>query len=288
MKTEYLAVELCEHHFNGIDEKTFRRNKKKYMKDLDEKGFDVEEGKRGRFTTYLLDARERTFTPQQIEDAEFLEILECDIGGKDVTLLKFILKSILERMIVPGQDEITHHANLAGIKTTRGTIKNYMAFFRENDIIVDPMTIPVWVDNPVITSDGKEIYLKREYDKETGEVFPTYYKKLVKRIYFDFAKDDKGAHRERLSENTQVAIEYAYNNSWPEMMEKKIYPLYAKGYSTKYINDERSKAQKALIREIGEAYGITYCVRMDEPVINHAVKCKLIEYFGKGNTNNER
>ncbi|MGW6301762.1 hypothetical protein [Peribacillus butanolivorans] len=272
MKTEYLAKELCEHHFNEIDEKTFRRNKKKYMNALDEKGFDVEEGKRGRFTTYLLDSRERKLTAQQVDDAKFLEIIGCNIGGKDITLFKFILKSLIERKIVPGHVELTHHANLAGIKLKRTSITNYMGFLKEHDIIVAPMKVPVWDNNPLI---------KRVVDKETGEILPTCYKKICNRIYFDFAKDGSSFERERLSKNTQKAIEMAYYNLLPEMMESKIYPLYAKGHSDKYINNERMKAQSQLLREIGTAYGVDYCVRMDEPIINSAIKRQLKEYFGK-------
>ncbi|MED4634984.1 hypothetical protein P9443_19110 [Peribacillus frigoritolerans] len=274
MTTEYLVVEVCEQFFNGIDEKTFRRNKKKkYVPDLEARGFKVTEGKRGRFSTIILDDSERKFTPQQIEDAEFLEIIECDIGKHDITLLKFILKSILERKIVPGHNELAHHANLVGIKTGQTTITNYMAFFRENNIIVDPMTIPVWDNNPLI---------KRVVDEETGEILPTYHKRICNRIYFDFAKDGSSFERDRLSKNTQEAIEMAYYNMLPEMMETKIYPLYTMGHSDKYINNERMKAQSQLLREIGTAYGINYCVRMDEPIINPIIKRQLKEYFGIG------
>ncbi len=34
MTKEYLAAELCEQFFNGIDEKTFRRNKKSILRYL--------------------------------------------------------------------------------------------------------------------------------------------------------------------------------------------------------------------------------------------------------------
>ena len=42
MTNEYLAVELCEQFFNGIDETTFRRNKK-YIALLESMGFAVTE-----------------------------------------------------------------------------------------------------------------------------------------------------------------------------------------------------------------------------------------------------
>lgn len=99
---------------------------------------------------------------------------------------------------MPVHEEITHHANLAGIMISRGTVGNYMAFLEDNHVILEPMKIPVWVDNPVIRRDGTEIYLKRKYDVETGEVFPTYYKKIVNHIYFDYAKDDMSAVRTRV------------------------------------------------------------------------------------------
>lgn len=269
MSNEYLAAELCTEFFNGIDEKTFRRNKKKYIADL-EKTFHVTEAKRGRFTIYILEPKECIRTPEQIEDDEFLEIINCDIGKLNIELLKFILKAILEKKIVPGHNEIAHHANGAGIKTSQTAVTNYMKFFRDNNVIVEPIKIPVWDNDPRI---------KRVFDKETGEIYPTYYKKIVKRIYFDFADNDVAFHRLRLPKLTQNALEMAFNNLWPEVLEEKIIPLYAMGHDEEHIKKERSKAQKNLIRKIGKAFGINYCVRMDEPIINPEVKRKLKEYF---------
>ncbi|MFD6211200.1 hypothetical protein [Peribacillus sp. NPDC060253] len=267
---EYSVLELCEQVL-FVKKQTFKNSQDKYLSKLSE-NYHVEIIKK---RPMIIALTTKGKSPQQVDDTKFLEIIGCDIGGKDITLLKFILKSILERIIVPGQDEIAHHAKQAGIWSTdsRGSVKNYMAFLRENNIIVEPMTIPTWDNNPLV---------KRVIDKETGEILPTYYKKICNRIYFDYAKDGSSFQRERLPKNTQEAIEMAYYNSLPEMMESKIYPLYAKGHSDKYINNERMKAQDKLLREIGTAYGINYCVRMDEPSINPVIKGKLKEYFGIG------
>lgn len=282
MIREYIVPELCEQYLGGIDKDTFRRNKAHYMNELQNKG-DVEETdrKRGRYTIYTFEPKNREMTAKEKADEEFLNIIGCEIGDKDIRLLKFILKSILEQKIVPVHEEITHYANLAGILKTRGTVGNYIAFLEDNHIIVKPMQIPVWVDNPVIRRDGTEIYLKRKFDSETGEVFPTYYKKIVKHVYFDYAKDDVCTRRKRVSKVTQEAIEMAFNNLWPEVMEMKIYPLYNQNHGYKYIEHERQKAQANLIREIGSAYGMRSCVRIEEPIISSSVKQRLKEYFSK-------
>ena len=280
MRKEYIATELCEHEFGGIKEPTFRRNKSKYMNDLEEK-YHVSLGKRKRFTTYILDPKE--MTAEEKADEEFLSILGCDIGGKDTELMKFILKSILERKIVPVHDEITYHANLSGIMKKRGTVGNYIAFLRENGVIEEPVQIPVWVDNPVMKRDGTEMYLKRKYDPETGEVFPTYHKRIVNHIYFDYATDGIAAYRNRVSKNIHEAIEMAFNNLWPDVLENKIYPLYKQHHKHEYIEAERMKLRAGLIREIGNAFGMNYCVRIEEPIINHAIKQQLKEYFNKVN-----
>ncbi|WHY87578.1 hypothetical protein QNH39_07045 [Neobacillus novalis] len=278
MRREYIATELCEHELGGIKEATFRRNKKKYLANLRIDNH-IDFGKRGRATTYILDSKKKELTEHEKANVEFLEILGCDIGDKDTELLKFILKFILEQDIVPVHAEITHHGNLAGIMKTRGTIGNYVGFLKENNIIAEPMQIPVWIVNPITKRDGTEIYLKRKYDPQTGEVLPTYYQRVVNHIYFDYAKNGIGAHRQRVSKMTHKAIEIAFNNLWPEVLENKIYPLYNQNHKHEYIEAERMKAQSFLIREIGKAFGIYYCVKIEEPIIQPSIKRQLEDYF---------
>lgn len=277
MKTEYLVVELCQERLNGIDEKTFRRNKKHYIAFLEETD-NVSFGKRGRFSTIILEQKEKAAVEN--ED-EFLNILGCDIGGKSIDLMKFILKALLEKKIVPVQEELAYWAKQAKLvqSDSRGTIKNYLAFLKEHDIILDPMKVPVWIENPVVTNDGKEIFIKRQYDKETGEILPTYYKKYVNHIYFEYEKDGKKGNREMLSNATQEAIKMAYQNIMPEAMMKEIYPLYGK-HDPKFIEKERQKLKRKIILKIGKAYRINNCVRIDEPIINPTIKRQLKEYFG--------
>lgn len=275
MITEYIAPELCEQFLGGIDPATFRRNKQHYMTVHNIKETNR---KRGRYTIYTYEPKKEQ-SPQEKTDAKFLNILGCDIGGKNIELLKFILKSIIEREIVPGQDEIAYHANLASLNTTRGTVKNYMGFLKANGIIGEPLRIPVWIENPIKTREGKEIWVKREYDPETGEIFPTYYKKIVKQYYYDYMKTHEGVYRNRVDKLTQRALEMTFENIWPDEEHKHILPLYVLGYSPKYIKDQRMILKAKIIREIGTAYGMNHCRIDDEPIIT--IEKQLREYFFK-------
>ena len=68
---------------------------KKYIALLESMGFAVTEIKngRGRHTIYIL---EEIGKPSN-KNEEFLEILGCNIGKRNIELIKFLLKSILER-----------------------------------------------------------------------------------------------------------------------------------------------------------------------------------------------
>ena len=266
MKTkEYSVLELCEQKWH-VKLQTFKNNPDRYWNEL-KKENHVEFVKKRPIIVAVTPIGK---SPKQVENERFLEIIGCGIGKLNIDLLKFILKAILEKKIVPGHNEIAHHANVAGIKTSQTAVTNYMAFLKEQNIIVEPIKIPVWDNDPAA---------KRVFDKETGEIYPTYFKSIVNRIYFDFAKDEISFNRFRLPKLTQNALELAYNNLWPEVLQEKIYPLYALGHDEKFITKERIKAQKNLIRKIGKAFGINYCVRMDEPIINPEVKRKLKGYF---------
>ncbi|WHX99304.1 hypothetical protein [Neobacillus sp. DY30] len=282
MIQEYIAVELCEQLFGGIKEATFRRNKEYYLGEL-EKEHNVRFGKRGRHITYILDPKEQT--EQQKADTEFFEILGCDIGGKNIELMKFILKSIIEQKIVPVQDEIALQANRLGLWGTdsRGTVKNYMAFLKDNGIIVEPMEIPIWIENPIINRDGKEIWIKRKCDPDTGEILPTFHKRIVKHYYFDCVKNEAGKviRRERVSDTTARAIEMAFNNLWTEAEQRELLSLYALGYTAMEMKKERSKVQARIIREIGREFGMCDCIRKEEPIINPTIKRQLNDYFNQ-------
>ncbi|AMQ05908.1 hypothetical protein [Sporosarcina psychrophila] len=270
MKKEYLVAELCEQELNGIDEKTFRRNKDNYLKQLGESNH-VTQGKRGRFTTIILEPKEQS--SEQKEDAEFLEIIGCDIGKHDIELLKFWLKSILEKEIVPTQEELANIACQNNLIPTfsRGTIKGYFDFLKKHHIIVKPTEIPTW-----IRYDG----VVPEYDKETGEILPTYYKKVVNYIYYDYAKDGRIAFRKRLMKVMQEIAHQAYGTIYGEEYKLKIIPLIKSNASKSYIAEESSKLQMKVLQELGEAYGINALRRMPEPIININIAGRLKDYFG--------
>ena len=122
---EYSVLELCEEVLH-IKQQTFKNSKSKYMKQL-EQDFDIEIKKK-KPMIYALTPKEKS--PQQKADEEFLEILGCDIGRRDIELIKFLLKSILEKKIVPVQEELTHWALQEHLiqSSSRGVVKSYMEF----------------------------------------------------------------------------------------------------------------------------------------------------------------
>lgn len=273
MTNEYLAVELCEQFFNGIDETTFRRNKKKYITLLESMGFAVTEIKngRGRHTIYILEKIGKT--EQQKADEEFLEILGCNIGKRNIELIKFLLKSILERKIVPVQEEMTHWARQEHLiqSTSRGVVKSYMKFFYKNKIIIKAMTIPVWVDDEI----GN-----REYDPETGEILPTYRKVIANKIYYDYADREVGGYRKRLGDRAQEAIDTAYNVILRERFQREIVPMIKKRVERSIIEKAKISLRKKVLKEVGKAYGLNECVVIYEPIINPRIQGQLKSYFG--------
>lgn len=272
MTNEYLAVELCEQFFNGIDETTFRRNKKKYIALLESMGFAVTEVKngRGRHTIYILE--EIGKTEQQKANEEFLEILGCDIGKRNIELIKFLLKSILERKIVPVQEELTHWARQEYLiqSTSRGVVKSYMKFFYKNKIIIKAMLVPVWVDDEI----GN-----REYDPETGEISPTYHKVIANKVYYDYADREVGGYRKRLGERAQKAIDTAYNVILRERFQKEIVPMIKKRVERSIIEKAKISLRKKVLKEVGKAYGLNECVVIYEPIINPRIQGQLKSYF---------
>ncbi|MCU4898079.1 hypothetical protein OB968_02730 [Bacillus cereus] len=275
MTNEYLAVELCEQFFNGIDENTFRRNKKKtYIPQLEAMGYKVTEIKngRGRHTIYILE--EVGKTEQQKANEEFLEILNCDdIGDKNIELMKFILKAILKKELVPAHEELANAARHDGIQNVKSktTISNYIGFFKENGVIIDPIEIPVWVDDEI----GN-----REYDEETGEIYPTYYKNVVNKLYYDYADEGVGGHRKRLKPRTQEAIDTAFKTMYREEFQKIIVPMIKKKIDRSIIKEAKSFLQSRVLKEIGKAYGLNRCTVIEEPIINPCMQNELKSYFG--------
>jgi len=271
---EYIAIELCEQFFNGIDEKTFRRNKKKtYIPQLEAMGYKVTEIKngRGRHTIYILERIGKT--EQQKADEEFLEILGCDdIGDKNIELMKFILKAILEKEIVPAHEELANAARHDGIQNVKSktTISNYIGFFKENGVVLDPIEIPVWVDDEI----GN-----REYDEETGEIYPTYYKKVVNKIYYDYADKGVCGHRKRLKPRTQEAIDTAFKTMYREEFQKIIVPMIKKKIDRSVIKEAKSFLHSRVLKEIGKAYGLNRCTEIEEPIINPRIQGQLKSYF---------
>lgn len=64
---------------------------------------------------------------------------------------------ILERKIVPVQDELTHWARQEHLiqSTSRGVVKSYMKFYNKNKIIIKAMAIPVWGDDEIVNMTQK-------------------------------------------------------------------------------------------------------------------------------------
>ncbi|HDR7529723.1 TPA: hypothetical protein QCX69_000803 [Bacillus anthracis] len=265
---EYSVLELCEEVLN-VKQQTFKNSKTKYMKKL-EQNFNIEIKKK-KPMIYALTPKEPS--SQQKKDEEFLEILECDIGNRNIELIKFLLKSILERKIVPVQEELTHWARQEHLiqSTSRGVVKNYMEFFNDNDIIVPPMEIPIWDDNEI----GN-----RKIDMETGEIYPTYYKKVAKKIYYDFADKKVGGYRKRLGERAQEAIDTAYKTIYRERYQKEIVPMIKKQIESSIIDKAKFSLRKKVLQEVGKAYGLHYCVVVYEPIINPRIQEQLKSNFG--------
>ncbi|MDM5038908.1 hypothetical protein [Bacillus sp. OR-18] len=265
---EYSVLELCEEVLH-IKQQTFKNSKSKYMKQL-EQDFDIEIKKK-KPMIYALTPKEKS--PQQKADEEFLEILGCDIGRRDIELIKFLLKSILEKKIVPVQEELTHWALQEHLiqSSSRGVVKSYMEFFNDNNIIVPFMAIPVWDDNEI----GN-----RKYDPETGEIYPTYHKVVANKIYYDYAENGVGGYRKRLGERAQEAIDSAYNVILRERFQKEIVPMIKKQIESSIIEKAKFFLRKKVLQEVGEAYGLNRCVRIYEPIINPRIQGQLKSYFG--------
>lgn len=265
---EYSVLELCEEVLH-IKQQTFKNSKTKYMKIL-EQDFNIEIKKK-KPMIYALTPKEKS--PQQKADEKFLEILGCDIGRRDIELIKFLLKSILERKIVPVQEELTHWALQEHLiqSSSRGVVKSYMEFFNDNNIIVPFMKIPVWDDNEI----GN-----RKCDMETGEIYPTYHKVVANKIYYDYAENGVGGYRKRLGERAQEAIDTAYNTILREEFQKKIVPMIKKRVERSKIEKTKIFLRKKVLQEVGEAYGLNRCVRIYEPIINPRIQGQLKSYFG--------
>ncbi|MCU7711126.1 hypothetical protein OK414_03680 [Priestia sp. JV24] len=269
MKKEYTVAQLCEHELNGIDGKTFRRNKAKYVSDLEEKYHVEILGKRNQI--FVLTPKKKSL--KQFEDETFLKILNCDIGKRDIQLLKLILKSLLEKKVVPTHEELAKLGRQAGIKNIKSktTVTNYFKFMRDNKIILPPLETPVWVYDENVIPD---------YDEETGEIYPTYYRKHVNRIYFDYAEKNVGSHRKRLSKDSQNAIDKAYKLLYNEKHQRVIIPMVKAKVNKAVIKKKRELLQEKVLQEVGKAYGLNYCVVIEEPIINFGMVNELKELFG--------
>ncbi|MFZ0444196.1 MAG: hypothetical protein WAM95_06090 [Bacillus sp. (in: firmicutes)] len=199
---------------------------------------------------------------QQKADDEFLKIIGCEIGDKNIELLKFILKSILEKEIVPTREEFANrawHEETTESIVSKGTITNYMNLLKDNNIIVEPSETPVM-----------------EVDKETGEI-EEYNVKHVNWIYYDYGKDGIVANRERLSEDFQKMFHAVYGREFAEAKKSQLKSMLKQGYSKA---DAISILQRKVIRELGTHYEIVACERVAEPIINFAIAGKLKKYFG--------
>lgn len=186
-----------------------------------------------------------------------INILNCNIGKKDIDVIETILKVIIQRKHVPVQPV---YAQLTGI--TQSAISGYVTFLKENNIIVPPVTQTQYV------LDEKE---------KTGEILSKRERKEGHRIYYDITAD--GSYK-LLDEDTQAQIHDTYTKKWGFEYATQVYPLqqeYAiKGQDLKGV---LGNIDRLIWQKINKTFGLNNGKRIVETEINSDIVEELIEYF---------
>ncbi|MFK9119103.1 hypothetical protein ACJEBK_19775 [Peribacillus frigoritolerans] len=189
-----------------------------------------------------------------------INILNCNIGNKDMNVIETILKIILEEKIVPVQAE---YARVTG--KSQSTISDHINFLKKNNII-----LPAPTETVIVSS------------KETGEILSKYEKKIGDYVYYDITPNGSYV---KLDEGNQVFANNMYKKLWTmeyfqigRMQQKySIYESDLKGFKT--------NVNKLVWVKMNEEFNLHNGQRKIIPNINPEVKQQLIEYFGIGACN---
>lgn len=185
-----------------------------------------------------------------------LNILNCDIGNKDIAVIESILKIIIDGDIVPVQSE---YARITGIG--QSTISNtYMTFLKTHEILVPPATDIVLV----VHNETREILSKQE-------------RKIGTYIYYDITPD--GAYV-MLNKDIQTMADAMYKKQWA--IEGAIIARTQQKYA---IQGQDMKGFQVNVDEViwsrmNRAFKLHNGQRIIKPIINPTIKPKLNEYFG--------
>ncbi|MEN3780471.1 hypothetical protein [Priestia megaterium] len=186
-----------------------------------------------------------------------ISILDCNIGKRDIEVIKTILKVIIERKHVPVQPV---YANLAGV--TQSAISGYITFLKEHDIIVPPVTQTEYV------LDEKE---------KTGEILSKREKKEGHWIYYDITADNS---YNLLDESTQAQIHDMYTKNWGFEYATQVVPLQQEyGIKGQDLKGVIGNIDRLIWQKINKTFGLNNGKRIMEPEINPDVVKELTEHF---------
>lgn len=233
---KYSTQELCEQILK-ITKASFKAHKQKYLAKL-KLAYDVREEKIGGADYYYI-------TPKN----NFYNILQCDMGKKDIDIVEKILKVLIEGDVIPVQEELAKAVNVP-----RGTLKNYMQALKKRGIIMEP-------DIQIIVSID-----------ENSKVIAEYEKKIVSHVYYDLKHDGT-----RMKLPNQDAAHRIHGLLWKDIFDNKDYLHKIK----KNLNYQPllSVLRREVWNDINSTFGLDNGGRVAEPIINPEIKQRLKEYF---------
>ncbi|QIZ09370.1 hypothetical protein HFZ78_23935 [Priestia megaterium] len=235
---KYTTKKLCEQVLK-IKYDSFTAHKKKYLDKL-RLAYEVHVTEEKGITYYYLNPKNNLFN-----------ILNCDIGKRDINIIENILKVLIERKIIPVQDEIGKTINVP-----RGTVKSYMTFLRNKNIIVEP---------------EKEHFITINVD---GVVVNEWDEKKVAYVYYDIANDGT-----RIKLTNQSQVNRKYRELWRNAYQNKDY-LHLVRRRANY-RPLMAVIQEDIWEEVNQTFGLNNANRVAIPIINHEIITQLIDYFNQ-------
>lgn len=243
METKYSTKELCEKKLKGISTRTFSNQPDKHLEVLRE-NYHVRIEKVGNAKFYYL-------TPKNT----LANILNCNIGKRDINVIESILKIILKDEVVPVQPE---YARVTGI--AQSSISGYVNFLHKNNILIE-----------------HEIVKKPIYNQETGEILGEYEQKVGEHIYYDIQSDDTVYYR--FPKEVQEKLHKTYQRSWAVELNKRVVPLQQNGTTQGQIMKVVGKIKRDIWCQINNGMKLTKWNRVMKPRINPDMEQQLRDYF---------
>ncbi|KQU22071.1 hypothetical protein ASG61_24010 [Bacillus sp. Leaf75] len=233
---KYSTKELCEQVLK-IKYDTFTVHKQRYLNKL-RLAYEVHETTENGTIYYYLKPLNNLYN-----------ILNCDIGKRDINKMESILKVIMKGDVVPVRAEIAKATNVP-----EGTVKSYINFLKKHEIIVGPEI----EDFILINGDGEIV---REYQKKKAAY-----------VYYDIKQDGS---REKLPH--QHIIHNKHGVLWKEKYDNQDY-LHLVIRNTNY-RPLVSVIRKDVWNEMNNTFGLNKGARVEMLLINSEVREQLNQYF---------